>query len=78
MIATLQLLALIIITTVGLLTLRGPIFYTSILFATGLVAYQQVLTRDRVPAKCLQAFLNNNWLGMIIFFGIATDYLINP
>ena len=77
-IATLQLLALIIITTVGLLTLRGPIFYTSILLATGLVAYQQVLTRDRVPAKCLQAFLNNNWLGMIIFFGIATDYLINP
>ena len=77
-IATLQLLTLIIITTVGILTHRGLLFYSSVLIASGLVVYQQMLTQDRIPTKCLQAFLNNNWLGMIIFLGIAADYLVNP
>ncbi|WP_299881311.1 4-hydroxybenzoate octaprenyltransferase [uncultured Cocleimonas sp.] len=73
-IATLQLLALIIITVVGIMTQRGPAFYTSILLACGFIVYQQTLTKYREPQKCLTAFLNNNWLGMVIFIGIAIDY----
>jgi len=73
-IATLQLLALILITVVGILTHRGPAFYFSILLACGFIAYQQTLTQHREPQKCLVAFLNNNWLGMVIFIGIAIDY----
>ncbi len=73
-IATLQLLALILITVVGILTHRGPAFYISILLACGFIAYQQKLTQYREPQKCLVAFLNNNWLGMVIFIGIAIDY----
>lgn len=73
-IVTLQLLALILMTVVGILTQRGPAFYTSILLACGFIAYQQTLTQERKPQQCLAAFLNNNWLGMVIFIGIAIDF----
>jgi 4-hydroxybenzoate polyprenyltransferase len=75
-IGSLQVLALILICIAGILQNNGIIFYISIILAATLVAYQQTLTKNREPAKCLQAFLNNNWLGMIIFIGIAADYLI--
>ena len=37
--------------------------------------YQHTLIRERQPARCLQAFLHNNWVGMVIFAGIALHYL---
>lgn len=37
--------------------------------------YQQFLIRDREPALCFRAFLNNNALGASVFAGIALDYL---
>jgi 4-hydroxybenzoate polyprenyltransferase len=37
--------------------------------------YQQFLIRDRDPASCFRAFLNNNALGASVFAGIALDYL---
>ena len=77
-IGALQLLALILITLTGMLTERGIFFYSSVLIASAFVIYQQQLTKNRVPEKCLQAFLNNNWLGMTIFLGIALDYAFNP
>lgn len=73
-IASLQLITLILITVVGILTDRGPAFYIGILLACGFIVYQQTLTNYRQPEKCLTAFLNNNWLGMVIFIGIAIDY----
>lgn len=74
-IGSLQLIALILLIVVGLLNQRGFAFYSSILIASGFILYQQFLTKDREPSKCLQAFLNNNYLGMTIFIGIAIDYL---
>ncbi|MCF6189417.1 MAG: 4-hydroxybenzoate octaprenyltransferase [Cocleimonas sp.] len=73
-IGVLHLLTLMIITIVGIMNDRGGIFYTSILMASSFAIYQQFLTQNRQPQKCLQAFLNNNWLGMTIFTGIAADY----
>jgi 4-hydroxybenzoate polyprenyltransferase len=75
-IGVLHLLTLMIITIVGMMNDRGPIFYLSILVAAGFAIYQQFLTQNKEPQKCLQAFLNNNWFGMIIFIGIAADYFI--
>lgn len=72
----LQLLTLILLTIVGILNDRGFLFYSSILIASGFVIYQQFLTENREPAKCLQAFLNNNWFGMVIFIGIALDFFV--
>jgi len=60
-IGILHLLTLIILVIVGLMTDRGVSFYFGILVALSLATYQQVLTKDRKPEKCLQAFLNNHW-----------------
>jgi 4-hydroxybenzoate polyprenyltransferase len=38
-------------------------------------AYEQWLMRDREPARCFQAFNNNHYFGMVVFIGLALDYL---
>ena len=43
--------------------------------AAVLFAYQQWRIRKRDPAACLKAFLNNNYVGMAIFIGLALQYL---
>lgn len=53
----------------------GLFFYLGLLTAAGFALYQQYLIRNREPSACLQAFLNNNWFGMLIFIGIFLDYL---
>ena len=39
--------------------------------ALGFAAYQQTLTKTRDRDHCLRAFLNNNWFGAVVFFGIV-------
>ena len=39
-----------------------------------LFIYQQYLIRNREPAACFKAFLNNNWVGAVVFAGIVADY----
>ena len=50
-------------------------YYLSLLVATGLLAFQQYLIKDRSPGACFRAFLNNNWVGAVIFLGIFLNYL---
>ena len=45
-------------------------FMVSLLLVTLLFCYQQWLVRDREPNACFQAFLNNAWVGGIIWFGL--------
>ncbi|CAA0115418.1 4-hydroxybenzoate octaprenyltransferase [Halioglobus japonicus] len=54
----------------------GDIFNVSLLVAAALFAYQQWLIRERRADACFKAFLHNNWVGMVIFLGVAMDYLI--
>lgn len=54
----------------------GDIFNGSLVIAAALFGYQQVLIRERRPEACFKAFLHNNWVGMIIFLGVAMDYQI--
>jgi len=49
-------------------------YYTGVTAATVLALWQQYLIRNREPAMCFQAFLNNNWFGMVLFIGIVLDY----
>jgi 4-hydroxybenzoate polyprenyltransferase len=39
-----------------------------------LAIYQQWLIREREPAACLKAFLNNAWFGAAVFAGLALDF----
>ncbi len=55
----------------------GVIFYSAIAIATVFSLYQQFLIRNRHPEDCLRAFLNNNYLGLVLFLGLALDKFIN-
>ena len=74
MVAVLQLMALLALLLVGQRFELGAIYYLSLLGAGGLFIYQQKLIRERKPEACFQAFLNNNYAGMLIFAGIALHY----
>jgi len=46
-------------------------FYVGLAGAAVLTGFQYTLIRGRDPGRCFQAFLNNNWVGGVIFAGIA-------
>lgn len=49
-------------------------FYVA-LFVSGLFfVYQHILIRSRDAKGCFTAFLNNHWVGLIIFVGIVLNY----
>ena len=45
-------------------------FYISLAVAALLIARQFYLCRKKEPQKCFTAFLNNNWVGFVVFLGI--------
>jgi len=70
----LQLLMLAALTLIGKMAEFGAWYYGSVATAAILMAYHQWLARDRQPASCLKAFLNNHYVGMIVFVGIVLHY----
>ena len=75
-IAMIQLLMLVALLMVGQSAGLGGYYYFGLLLVAGLSLYQQYLIRERRPAACFRAFLNNNWLGAAVFTGIVLDYLV--
>jgi 4-hydroxybenzoate polyprenyltransferase len=53
----------------------GEWYDCGIVAAAVLFLYQQWLIRKREPAGCLKAFLNNQYVGLVIFVGILLQYL---
>ena len=45
-----------------------------LVLASMLLIRQQLWVRQREPAACFRAFLDNNWVGAVIFAGIVGDY----
>lgn len=45
--------------------------YLGLAIAACLLVYQQKLIHDRNRENCFKAFLNNHYVGMLIFFGLA-------
>ena len=59
----------------GLITLKFILnlsdwYFISVAIVTGLFAYQQYLIAARSRADCFTAFLNNGWVGAIVFLGL--------
>jgi 4-hydroxybenzoate polyprenyltransferase len=75
MIAVLQALMIADLALAGRSMHFGPWYYAGLAGAALLFVYQQWLIRKREPAACFRAFLNNNYVGMVIFIGIALQYL---
>ncbi len=46
-------------------------FYIGLFMAAVCFLYQQYLIRDRSEKHYFQAFLNNNWVGLMIFLGLV-------
>lgn len=75
-IAVIQGLMLSAMILIGMRVHLGWPYYAGLSLALGLAIYQQMLIKDRTPALCLKAFLNNNWFGAAIFAGIVAGYLL--
>lgn len=73
-IALLQVLCLTALALAGRQFDLGSPFYLSLLVAGGLFAYHLYLIRNRDEAACFRAFKHNNWVGLVIFLGIAASY----
>jgi 4-hydroxybenzoate polyprenyltransferase len=56
----------------------GDWYYAGVAAAAGLFLWQQWLIRRREPAGCLRAFLNNQYVGLVIFVGILLQYTYAP
>ncbi|MGH8150862.1 MAG: 4-hydroxybenzoate octaprenyltransferase [Steroidobacteraceae bacterium] len=75
MIAFLQALMVLALALGGRDMHFGRWYYAGLAAAALLFLYQQWLIRRREPAACLRAFLNNNYVGMALFIGIALQYI---
>lgn len=69
-IGLLQLATLSLLIAVGMVLQLGQVYYWSLLIASGLFVYQQMLLKERLRESCFRAFLNNNYFGMIVCVGI--------
>ena len=74
-VGVLQGLVLIALVLAGRELKLGGWYAAGLCAAAVLFAYQQWLARRREPAACLRAFLNNNYVGMAIFIGVALHYV---
>ncbi|WP_067704525.1 4-hydroxybenzoate octaprenyltransferase [Erwinia sp. ErVv1] len=70
-IGLLQLATLVLMVITGWMLQLGSLFYLSVLLAGALFIYQQKLIVDRERKACFQAFLNNNYVGLLLFAGIV-------
>ena len=58
---------------IGWWQLNGLLYFVGLAVAAVLMHRQYVLIRTRERDKCFQAFLENNWVGLAIFAGLALD-----
>ncbi|MGC3963126.1 MAG: 4-hydroxybenzoate octaprenyltransferase [Rhodocyclaceae bacterium] len=61
---------------VGTVLFMGWIYYAGLVGAAVLAGYHYTLIRTRSREGCFKAFIHNNWLGGVIFIGMAADYYV--
>jgi 4-hydroxybenzoate polyprenyltransferase len=74
-IALLQVAALAGLALAGHMSALGYWYWIGLAAAALLALRQQYLIRERRPADCFRAFLNNNLFGLVVFAGILLHYL---
>jgi 4-hydroxybenzoate polyprenyltransferase len=73
LIGGMQALMLFALLLIGRALELGAWYWLGLLVAAAGFAWQQYLTRNREPAACFKAFLNNHYVGMAIFIGLVLD-----
>ena len=74
-IGILQLVTIMLLIAIGGLLHLNQGYYWALLVASALFVYQQMLIQGRQREQCFKAFLNNNYVGMVIFIGISLSVL---
>jgi len=72
-IGLLQLATLVLMAWVGMILDLNGAFYWTLLLAGGLFVYQQKLIAERDRQACFRAFLNNNYVGLVLFLGVLMN-----
>ncbi|MGF1713554.1 4-hydroxybenzoate octaprenyltransferase [Photobacterium chitinilyticum] len=67
----LQLGTLVVLIAIGAMLALHQLYFWFLLLAAALFVYQQMLIREREREPCFKAFLNNNYVGMLVCIGIA-------
>ena len=75
-IGLLQVAVLALLIWAGLLFDRGAAYFIALAVAATYFINQHIISRGRDREACFSAFLSNHRVGMIIFIGLAADYLI--
>jgi 4-hydroxybenzoate polyprenyltransferase len=71
----LQLIVLGLLFTVGEISAFGWPYHLSLVVVAGLFSYQQMLITNRDRELCFKAFLNNHWVGLVVFVGVFIELL---
>ncbi|HFO0273282.1 TPA: 4-hydroxybenzoate octaprenyltransferase [Enterobacter asburiae] len=74
-IGLLQILVVVLMVAIGVLNQLNGAFYWSLLLASALFVHQQKLISGRGRDECFRAFRNNNYVGLVIFVGIALNFM---
>jgi 4-hydroxybenzoate polyprenyltransferase len=78
LIGVMQVMMVYALTLVGHNMEFGDWYYAGVAGAALLFVWQQWLIRRREPAGCLRAFLNNQYVGLVLFVGILLQYTYAP
>lgn len=65
---------LIALCGVGAMAGLGVAYFAGLGVVLVVIGYEFHLARGRARDRCFQAFLHNNWIGAVVFAGIALDY----
>lgn len=65
-----QIVCLLFLYFVGMIAHLHYIYFFALSAVLLLFLYQQKLMRTRLPENYFRAFLNNNWVGLVVFLGI--------
>lgn len=76
-IGVLQLLFILTLWLIGQELQFSAIYFTALIGAAILLAYEQAMIIYRLPDFCFQAFLHNQWVGATVFFGIIGHYYLS-
>ena len=71
----LQLLMILLLIFLGIFGGLGIPYYLGLLGTCGLFYYQYKLIEKHAPEDCLKSYKNNNWIGGILFVGIALSFI---
>ncbi len=75
-VSVLQGLVLLLLLLAGKWIAASPVYYIGLFAATLFFVYQQWLVRDNDKVHFFQAFLNNNWFGLVVFVSIFLDFWV--